>query len=63
MDGFLIEFSIFDFSSNFKGPDLQKFLVFELSKSMLIMNQNGSSSSKRLHQHGVCYCERNMNGF
>ena len=28
MDGFLIELSIFDFSSNFTGPDLQKFFSF-----------------------------------
>ena len=35
---FLIELSIFDFSSNFTGPDLQKFSVFELSRSMLAIN-------------------------
>ena len=36
---FLIELSIFDFSSNFTGPDLQKFSVFELSRSMLVIHQ------------------------
>ena len=36
---FLIELSIFDFSSNFTGPDLQKFSVFELLRSMLVINQ------------------------
>ena len=34
-----IELSIFDFSSNFTGPDLQKFSVFELSRNMLVINQ------------------------
>ena len=33
---------IFDFSSNFTGPDLQKFSVFELSRSMLVINQKSS---------------------
>ena len=36
---FVIELSIFDFSSNFTGPDLQKLSVFELSQSMLVINQ------------------------
>ena len=36
---FQIELSIFDFLSNFTGPDLQKFSVFELSRSMLVINQ------------------------
>ena len=36
---FLIELSIFNFSSNFTGPDLQQFSVFELSRSMLVMHQ------------------------
>ena len=36
---FLIELSIFNFLSNFTGPDLQKFSVFELSRSMLVLNQ------------------------
>ena len=35
---FLIELSSFDFSSNFTGPDLQKCSVFELSRSMLVIN-------------------------
>ena len=39
---FQIELSIFDFSSNFTGPDLQKFSVFELSRSMLVINQKSS---------------------
>ena len=39
---FLIECSIFNFSSNFIGPDLQKFSVFELSQSMLVMHQKSS---------------------
>ena len=37
---FLTELSIFDFSSNFTGPDLQKFSVFELSRNMLVIHQN-----------------------
>ena len=36
---FQIELLIFDFSSNFTGPDLQKFSVFELSWSMLVIIQ------------------------
>ena len=36
---FQIELSIFDFSSNFTDPDMQKFSVFELSRSMLAINQ------------------------
>ena len=36
---FLIELLIFDFSPNFTGPDMQKFAVFELSRSMLVINQ------------------------
>ena len=36
---FLIELSIFNFLSNFPGPDLQQFSVFELSRSMLVMHQ------------------------
>ena len=36
---FLIELSIFDFSANFTGPDLQKFSAFELSS---IMHQKSS---------------------
>ena len=36
---FLIELSIFNFSSNFTGPYLQ---VFELSRSMLVMDQKSS---------------------
>ena len=39
---FLIECSIFNFSSNFTGPDLQQFSVFELSRSMLVMHQKSS---------------------
>ena len=39
---FLIELSIFDFSSNFTGPDLQKFSVFELSWSTLVIHQKSS---------------------
>ena len=39
---FLIEFSIFDFSSNLTGPDLQKFSVFELSWSRLVSHQKSS---------------------
>ena len=31
---FVIELSIFDFSSNFTGPDLQQFSIFELSWTM-----------------------------
>ena len=36
---FLIKLSIIDFSSNITGPDLQKFSVFELSRSMLVIHQ------------------------
>ena len=36
---FQIELLIFDFSPNFTGPDMQKFAVFELSRSMLVINQ------------------------
>ena len=39
---FLTEFSIFNFSSNFTGPDLQKFSVFELSQNILVMHQKSS---------------------
>ena len=39
---FLIELSIFDFSSNFTSPDLQKFSVFELSWSTLVIHQKSS---------------------
>ena len=39
---FLIECSIFNFSSNFTGPELQQFSVFELSRSMLVMHQKSS---------------------
>ena len=39
---FQIELLIFDFSSNFTVPDLEKFLVFELSRSMLVINQKSS---------------------
>ena len=39
---FLIESSIFDFSSNFTGPDLQKFSVFELLWSTLVIHQKSS---------------------
>ena len=33
---FLLELSIFNFSSNFTGPELQWFSDFELSRSMLV---------------------------
>ena len=36
---FVIELSIFNFLSNFPGSDLQQFSVFELSRSMLVMQQ------------------------
>ena len=39
---FLIELSIFNFSSNFTGPDLQLFSVCELRRSMLVMEQKSS---------------------
>ena len=39
---FLIELSIFNFSSNFTGPDLQKFSVFELLWSTLVIHQKSS---------------------
>ena len=37
-----IELPIFDFLGNFTGPDLQKFSVFKLSCSMLVINQKSS---------------------
>ena len=39
---FLIELSNFDFSSHLTGPDLQKFSVFELSWSPLVIHQKSS---------------------
>jgi len=39
---FLIELWIFNFSSNFTGPDLQTFSIFELSQNMLVMHQESS---------------------
>ena len=45
---FLIELSIFDFSSNFRVQDLQKFSVFELSWSTLVIIKKGPSQVKDL---------------
>ena len=42
---FLIELSIFYFSSNFTGLDLQKFSVFEISQSMLVMDQKAPNKA------------------
>ena len=53
----------FRFLSNFTGPDRQKFSCFELSQRMLVMHHKSSLSSKRTHQHGVCYSGRIMDGF
>ena len=39
---FLIELSIFDFSSNFIGRDMQYFTGFQLSQSMLVIHQKCS---------------------
>ena len=39
---FLIELSIFDFSSNFTGRDMQYFSGFQLSQSMLVIHQKCS---------------------
>ena len=39
---FLIKLSIFDFLSNFTGPDMQYFSCFELSESMLVIHQKSS---------------------
>ena len=58
---FLKELSIFNFSSNFTGPDLQYFSVFELSRSMLVMHQKSSQSRQDLsghHQDGHYYSGR-----
>ena len=57
---FLKELSIFDFPSIFTGPDLQKFSVFELSWSMLVVHQRSSQSSKRPRQVGECHSGRIM---
>ena len=35
---FLIELSVFDFSLNFTGPDMQKFSGFELLRSMIVIH-------------------------
>ena len=43
---FLIELSIFDFSSNFTGPDLQKFSAFELLRSMLVQSKKVPNPAK-----------------
>ena len=45
---FLMELSIFDFSSNFTGPDLQKFSIFELSWSTLLIHHKSSNQAKDL---------------
>ena len=42
---------------------MQYFSVFELSQNMLVMRQKSTLSSKRPHQHGVCYSGRIMDGF
>ena len=60
---FLIKLSIFDFLSNFTGPDLHKFSVFQLWQRMLVMHQKISLSHKRPNQHGECYFGRIMDGF
>ena len=60
---FLTELSIFDFPSNFTGPDLQKFSVFELSWSMFVIHHKSYQSSKRCHQYGECHSGRIMDGF
>ena len=59
----LKELLIFDFPSNFTGPDLQEFSVFELSWSMLVIHQQSSQSSKRPHQDGECHSGEIMAGF
>ena len=45
---FLIELSNLDFSSNFTGPDLQKFSAFELSWRTLFLHQKAPSQAKDL---------------
>ena len=45
---FLIELSIFDFSPNFTGPDLQQFSVFVLWVSMIVMYQKAPNQAKDL---------------
>ena len=60
---FLIKLSIFDFLWNLTGPDMQKFSGLELAKSMIVIHQKSSKSSKRSHQHGECYSGRIMDGF
>ena len=60
---FHIELQFFDFQSNFIGPYLQKFSVFELSWSTLVIYQKRSQSSKRPNKHGQCYSGWIMHGF
>ena len=60
---FLIELSIFDFTSNFTCPDLQKVSVFELSWSTIVINEKSSLSSKTPNKHGECYSGWIMDGF
>ena len=60
---FLIELSIFDFTSNFTCPDLQNVSVFELSWSKIVIHQKSSQSSKRPNKHGECYSEWIMHDF
>ena len=45
---FLIELSIFDFSSNLTGPDLQYLSASELSQSMLVIHQKHPNQAKDL---------------
>ena len=44
----LIELSIFDFSSNLTGPDLQYLSASELSQSMLVIHQKHPNQAKDL---------------
>ena len=41
----------------------QKFSVFELSWSMLVIHHKSYQSSKRSHQYGECHSGRIMDGF
>ena len=62
---FLIDLSIFDFSSNLTVPHLHWFSVFELSLRMLVIHQKISKSNQVLsgtYQDGDCYSGRRTDG-
>ena len=52
----------FRFSSNLTGQDLQKFSVFKLSQSMLVIYHKAPNQGKHLSNCG-CYSRRIVDGF